>query len=1463
MKLKLTLTSGDAADDLLVSVDATATAGQVAERLRISHPRSRTTAVPGPTLCLRVNPGTSTERTVSAATPLGEAGIRNGDVIALTNAAGDGSTGRPPVATLRVLSGPDAGRTFNLSGGTTLVGRDRSCEVRLSDPLVSKRHAKINVSDMVEVIDDNSANGVQVGYEFVQRAVVRAIDEVRVGDTTFSVTLHTITGAAQPPSSQSVEFNRSPRLDPQYQGVELIAPEPPARPQPARFPFIPFLAPLLMAGVMFAISNGAKTSFIFMLLSPVMLIGNYFENRSAGARGFKHGAAVFRSALTDLAVQLQYAGEKERNERRREHPSVNEVAADVARLGQLTWTRRPEHEAFLDLRLGLGTRPSRNSVKLPTSNNTSPELWRELLAVADQYRMVDRVPVVASLRESGCVGIAGPDGAAHDLALGLLMQLVGLHSPAEVVLAATVSPAQLVKWSFLKWLPHTSSEFSPIPVDHLVTTQQAATNLIAAIEDLIDQRAQARREQGQMALPIVVLFVEDAAAVADRSRLVQIAERGPAQGVHVIWRASSVERLPAACRTYLEVNPNTGVGTAGYVKGGEAVVPMELEPLDQNAVTHLARGLSPVVDAGALVEDQSDLPRSVSFLTLAGLEAGESTDDIIERWKGSNSLPPAPGTPRLKRDNHLRALVGQGISDRFYLDLRAHGPHALVGGTTGAGKSEFLQSWILGMAAAHSPTRVNFLFVDYKGGAAFADCVHLPHSVGLVTDLSPHLVRRALTSLTAELRRREHLLNTKKAKDLLELERRNDPECPPSLVIIVDEFAALVSEVPEFVDGVVNIAQRGRSLGLHLILATQRPAGVIKDNLRANTNLRVALRMADEADSTDVVGAPVAATFDPSLPGRGIAKTGPGRLASFQSAYVGGWTSKEPPKPSIDVVELPFGQGPAWEEPDEPGRPSESVSGPNDIRRIVTNIAETSTKLGLPAARRPWLPELTVTYRLEALPTARTDEVLVFGVADAPEEQDQPVVGFVPDKDGNMAVYGTGASGKSTFLRTLAVAAGFAPARGGPVTVFAFDFGSRGLQMLEELPHVAAVVSADDHERVVRVLKQLRALIDDRALRYAAQKADTVVQYRERSGNRDEERVLLLVDNFAAFRQAYELGERSRWFEMFQSIMGDGRPVGVHVVIAADRPAALPSSLSSAVQRRLVLRMANDMDYAMLNAPADGFTATSPPGRGFLDGQEIQVAVLGGDPNVARQAHEIGRFSASMVRNGFTPVPRVKRLPDRILASELPTSVGSEPVLGVWDESLEPITFDPTGVFLISGPPQSGRTTALASVVRSLRAARPATKFVYLGRRRSPLVGLEWDVAALSPDEINQVASEWAQKIAADDPTSADTVVVIEAVGDLLNSVADQSVQELVKACRGQERFVIAEGETSSLAGSWPLLQSVKSGRYGISLQPEQMDGDSLYKTSFGRLNKAEFPQGRGLFVRSGRTYRVQVALPE
>jgi DNA segregation ATPase FtsK/SpoIIIE, S-DNA-T family len=1466
VKLKVTYRrQGGTASDLVVDVDGSTTVGALADVLQRADPFGAGSSVRSATLAVEgvAQPATVLEPDLS----LVEAGLASGQYVSVAAAP----TTTTSAAVLSVVGGPDAGKHVELRRGVNTIGRDRTCDVVLTDRMVSKHHAKVIVGETVEIVDDNSSNGILLGGDQVQRVELRSGDTVLVGDTLLTVQLRS--GAAGPAAGGGTAFNRSPRVDPRFEGLDLEAPEPPTPQKPQRFPVAMLVMPMLMAAVLFGfISTSASGSdqgaarfmtIIFVAISPLMAVGSWWESRRAAKQDFAEAVELFRQNLAQLVAELRAAQDQERVARAAEHPSTAEVVSAIRDLGPLVWTRRPEHQSFGEVRLGLGTQPSRSRVEVARSRNAPVELQDELHRTVAPFRTVDNVPIVGTLSTSGSFGVSGPDELRRSVLRGLVAQLCGLHSPAELTLGAMAAPQSLSEWDWVKWLPHVAGDHWPLGAHPLATTAPACTALTAELSDLIAERAERSQSSagpdGGPPLPVIVIVVEDDAPV-ERSAVVRLMEAGREHGVHVIWSAASTTRLPAAARTFLELDPRSFGAATGKVIEAERVQPVVVEPLDLPGADWLARRLAPVVDAGAVADDGGDVPTRVSFLSEAGAELATSASAVVERWTESNSLRvPGASVRRNKRDNTLRALVGRTAADPLHLDLRTQGPHALVGGTTGAGKSEFLQTWILGMAGAHSPQRVTFLFVDYKGGAAFADCVELPHSVGLVTDLSPHLVQRALLSLNAELRHREHVLNRKQAKDLLELERRGDPECPPSLVIVVDEFAALVQEVPEFVDGVVNVAQRGRSLGLHLILATQRPAGVIKDNLRANTNLRVALRMADEDDSRDVVGTTAAATFDPAIPGRGVVKTGPGRLATFQSGYVGGWTSDVPPPPDVAIATLTIGMAEPWEIPEDPGAAVEEEPGPPDIQRIVGNLRRAAVEAGVEAPRKPWLPELATAYDLAALPLPRRDTELVVGVVDEPDKQEQNTTAFRPDLDGNLAVFGTGGAGKSTFLRTLAVSAGLTR-RGGPCFVYGLDFGARGLSMLEQLPHVGAVIGAEDTERTARVLKQLRETIDERGVRYAAVNAGTIEEYRRLAGAPEEPRVLLLIDGFSAFRTAYELGPQSKVLDQLISIAGDGRPVGVHVALSADRLAAVPAALASSIQWKLALRLSNEMDESMLDVPRGGFGEAPPPGRGFLAGAEVQVAVLGRSPDVAGQADEIGKLAESMRRSGALEAPPVRRLPERVQLSELPTGPPTAPVFALADEDLEGVGVEPSGVFLVAGPARSGRTTALTTLVAACRRAGAAREVVHLGPARSQLADQDWQRHAAGEqavaDLVTTLSAEWSEHSPPDG-----TVLVVEALASFIGTEAEYGIQDLVKVARTNGVFVIVESETADLGSYSELAKLAKTSGAGIVLQPDQTDGDALFKTTFPRMSRAEFPAGRGMLVRGGRFQRVQVAV--
>jgi S-DNA-T family DNA segregation ATPase FtsK/SpoIIIE len=768
------------------------------------------------------------------------------------------------------------------------------------------------------------------------------------------------------------------------------------------------------------------------------------------------------------------------------------------------------------------------------------------------------------------------------------------------------------------------------------------------------------------------------------------------------------------------------------------------------------------------------------------------------------------------------------------------------------------------MAVAHSPQRLTFLLVDYKGGSAFRDCVNLPHTVGLVTDLSPHLVRRALASLSAELRHREHVLAQHKAKDLAELERRGEAAAPPSLVIVVDEFAALVQEVPEFVDGVVNVAQRGRSLGLHLILATQRPAGVIKDNLRANTNLRMALRMADVDDSEDVLGTPVAAYFDPALPGRAVSKSGPGRLTPFQTGYAGGWTTNEAPPAQVDVETLGFGTGVAWELPvEEPREVVQEDLGPTDIQRIVTQVQAGTEVAQIPAPRKPWLPELKAVYELADLPTRRRDDELVIGISDDPDHQSQPPISFRPDVEGNLAVYGASGSGKSAFLRTIAVAAGYT-VRGGPCHVYGLDFGNRGLAMIEPLPHVGSVIYGGDHERLVRLLTTLRETIDERAVRYSAVSAATITDYRRLAGKPDEARVIVLVDGMSAFAAAYDSHSGQKWLDLFTSLAADGRPVGVHFVVTADQRGGVWGSLAAAVQSRVVMRMANADDYLGLDVPNDILSIGSPAGRAIVRGREVQVAVLGGSPDATVQARAIQGFAEGMRRAGVTPAPEIESLPEQVLLESLPTTDDAgRPVFGLSSQTLAPVGFDLKGTNLVVGPSGSGRTTTVLTMVQAARRARPGLRCWLFAPRKSALsrAGDLWDEVAVGAGPTSELAVKLLGQVTEAGDAGPDTLLVVERVQDFDTTEAEDPVADLAKELVNCEQAVVAEGDTSFFNSGYGLPGVLKRSRSGISLQPNGSDS-SAFQADYRGVSADQVFEGRGYLVRRGNPELVQVALP-
>lgn len=1496
MRVKLTLRRPAAPlTDVVVMADSTATVADVARQIATTDPSRSISAAPADVLTLSVAPPTSDQLTMLNPDLLvGDAPIGSGFLAEVVNVgpnrASVGGAGARPAALLSVISGPAAGQEFPLPVGHFLIGRDAANDVTIADPLVSKRHARIEVATtFVELVDLNSANGILVDGGLVQRLRVIPGQSFTIGDCEFVVHMvadfdGSATGDPVLERGGALLFNRSPRVEERFAGEDLDEPRYPRDQVQRLFPWPMLVAPILLAVTMFSITQ-RPASLLIAAASPMMMFGNFISQKTNIGQRLRKEVESFEEQFERLEERLYHSHPKEREVRQNEVPAVAVVFDEAMRLGPLLWTRRPEHWNFLALRLGVCESEARTRIKRSETPEALVEYVERVDRLEERYRMIADVPILESLQSVGSIGVAGPTSLASDALRGIAVQLFGTHSPNELVTVALTEPGWANELDWLKWLPHTSSERNPFKEMPLADSASTGTALLSGLEEIVLRRSRdaksarpplgadwdpmrygtdVKRAAEDATFPgqtaIVIIVTND--APVDRARLTQILERGADVGVYALFVAPVVEALPAACRTFVDVGAGLDHATVGTVRSGVDYRDVQVEGVSHAYMTMFAKRLAPVVDSSTVIEDSSDIPNSVSLLSLVGSEIAEDANAVIDRWRQNNTIIDRSGAPqpRLKKAGNLRAIIGQSQTDAMTLDLRTQGPHALVGGTTGAGKSEFLQAWVLGMAAAHSPDRVTFLFVDYKGGSAFADCVDLPHTVGLVTDLSPHLVRRALTSLRAELHHREHLFNRKKAKDLLELEKRRDPETPPALVLVIDEFAALAGEVPEFVDGVVDIAQRGRSLGIHLIMATQRPAGVIKDNLRANTNLRVALRMADESDSKDVVDDPVAASFPPSLPGRGIAKTGPGRLVPFQSAYAGGWTTEEAQVAEVKVAELRFGSIQTWEAERAPESDSHDEDlGPNDQKRIVATLVRAANQASIPAPRRPWLDDLERAVDIRDLPIHGDGHILL-GKMDVPERQLQEPAYFHPDKDGSLLVYGTSGSGKSTVLRTLAIAAGLDGPRSN-VEVYGLDFGSGSLKSLEVLPHVGSIISGDDAERVQRILRSLARVLDDRGKRFSAANASSLTEYRELTG-KAESRILLLIDGFPQFRGEWEsTTARMPFYQTFMRILGEGRPLGVHVVASADRSGSVPTAVSANVSRRVVLRLADESGYAMLNAPKDVLDERSAPGRAIVDGLETQIATLGGTPNVAEQTKLLDRLAAELRAGGAREVAEIGALPTRLSVRDLPDRIGEFPVLGVAEDTLAPREFDPVGTFVVAGPPLSGKTTALKGIITSMRRLDPEVVLFHFGGRRAQLKDhVAWTRSAVTPDEAKELAKEITELIA-DESLPTRVLVVVEDVPQFADGPAEREMKALFQAINRSDHLLVGDADVTQVTSGFGFIGDFKAGRKGIILKPDSFDGDAVFKVPFPKVKRTDFPEGRGIFVQAGRQVTVQLPL--
>jgi S-DNA-T family DNA segregation ATPase FtsK/SpoIIIE len=1380
-----------------------------------------------------------------AETLLADVGLRQGAALAPAAGPAADRAAEPPPAVLAVTGGLGSGPTLPLATGSQLLGSAPDADVVLDDPTLSPVHARIDVTDAgaVAVADAGSKNGTALeGYRLTQPIRVDPGQVIQAGAVLFRVGPPPSADApvlGKPRRSGTAAFNRPPRAITQASLPTLRTPAPPKEGRASSgFSLASMVAPAIFGLGTFAMTKKPIMA-VFALLSPVMLLTNRMEEKRRAGQEKTRGDKEFFEALLAFRRALLSGRQAELARRRATFPDPAEVLRRAVTPSVRLWERRPGHEDFLQASVGAATQ-----AWTPPLDSPSGEHPPEVEETINKLGWLPNAPLAVNLTPRHTLGVVGDRKAALALARSVICQLAVHHGPADLRVAVLTDPSQAADWDWAKWLPHVRS-LDESSGRHLLG---AAVEDVAAILDeltSVPDKGRGVRPDEAAEGPVTLVVVDAPRLLEGRNSLardVLAGEGVPACGLVLV---PSADQLPALSTSVVELSGGKGAARYREPSINLTIENVVVTGMPEDLARQAGRALSGLEDP-EVPDLGADLPDGVALVDLIG---GEVTPEaIIRRWKSGGRVPRMIGP---------LGVAGDGPVE---IDWVADGPHALIAGTTGSGKSELLRSVVAGLAASLDSDHLNFVLIDYKGGSAFAQCAGLPHTVGMVTDLDEHLGARALHSLEAELHYRETRLRDAGASDLKQYLQDGHPEPLPRLLVIIDEFATMAAELPDFINSLVGIAQRGRSLGVHMILATQRPGGAVNDNIRANTNLRISLRVQEAAESSDIIGTPVAAQIGRRQAGRGYVRLGASDVFPFQAALVTGVTRKDE-STSVGVSRLVFGPEPLVRDELPDATTTAAPEGPSDLERLVAAASEAARLAGLAEPRRPWPEELPGLVTLDELQAAAGGETAAvvgvgacFALADEPDRQRRALFSWSPTS-GNLFVCGVTGSGATTTLATIAIslAKTYRPEK---LWFYGLDFGTQNLAPLTGLPHCGGIVGPSDRERQFRLVRWLGDELERRRRHIAATGAARI---DPGDPNSPFPTVVLLIDNYGALHSALEDSTGMAIRDLLVRTIADGPGLGVVAAIAADRPLSLPGNISSVTPNKIALRLAepSDLSFFGLNPREVGKLGV---GRGIDAGTklEVQVAVPHAE-GLAAAVTEVAA-AAGTVDDASRP-PAIGTLPDDVPASLVQDSLRLDETewylpLGVGD-----LTLGPTGLRLLEsehafiiGPPRSGKSTVLDALASMVGKLRPDVVITVIGTRRSPLHDApEVKYIVRGAEELKEAVA----RIKAD--TAAPQLVLIDDA-DALDDDLDGTLAGLVATPRPDVHLVVAArpDPIRSNYGHWTA--RVRTSRQGLALRPNLDQDGNLLGTMFPRGGPTTFEAGRGYLVAEGVSQLLQAA---
>lgn len=1246
-------------------------------------------------------------------------------------------------------------------GRPVLLGRGTECDLQVAPEIgvVSKNQGSFLLqSDDSCIYSDSSRNGsflnglllasnsarlrfgdimtLNAGIKFIYLGKYIAINRMsafaRIGLTLADMPLPSAgsTGAKLP--SVQIQHHRAPRFlqKPDTSEVRIESPLPKQEQKNTPLwltvgPSATMVLPMLM-GTMLSSANGNFMGAGIAMVGTASALAVFWALLNNGYRkkqvGETEEARVGKYALyiSQAEKYLQQLNAQEYRRLLETCPNVEECSRLPQNNAYRLWERMPQHADFMSVRLGLGDVPMPNpiivdDVKLAAIDDP---LRDEPSRLAEGYKKIRSAPLTVNIRQETIIGVLG-ESIATSLAQSILLQLAALHSYHDVRIAVITDEGDHSRWSWARWLPHVfASEDRQLRM--VVSEPNAIQEVLTHLDEILLMRNESAEENSSAAeetdipLPHYVVFCTKPELLENKPLLRHMLSKS--WGMTLVLLAPSMEVLPKECRIILDASDANG---AMYFADGD-VQHIDFEYPNQALLESFSHMVAPLRVKDAV--ESAAIPTMVSFLDIYDVRRIEDLD-IWRFWN----------------ENHvyegIRSTIGlRSGSQPFVLDIsdKSHGPHGLVAGTTGSGKSVMLQTYILSLAVNYHPDQVRFILIDYKGGGMADAFRNLPHVTGIIDNLQTgNTIARALASIHGEIHRREQIFRKAGVSSIDDYIRffYDDPaeERLPHLIIIVDEFAELKSDQPEFMQELISASRVGRSLGVHLILSTQKPSNSVSDEIWANSNFRICLRVQSRSDSMEMLRRPDAAYLKSK--GRCYIQVGNDEIfEQAQTSYSG--LVYNPDEPSETEMPHMLDNAGRLVSVKRPKPVSAGIRELTQMDAVMDRIAKVAREHGIADSTSLWMEELPSAIFLRNVPQAAEMErsvwsgpntgmelKTVFAMGDDVLSQRQFPVWLDLMANRNHMIVGMASTGKTTFMQTLIMsfAMRYSPAA---LQMYVLSLSSRTLGCVAQLPHMGEIIYADELDELRRLLRLLEDEDQRRRNLFSQASTDSFVEYNRSCELKNQPPVpsiIVFVDRFAQLTEY--LQDDDDFTQRLYSLVREASGRGIYFVVSAMKTNEIPYKIRDCF-KGIGLQINDRSDYTEIvgmRMPSDMPDISAFAGRGLyqIDDRlfEIQIALSGSYASDVERAQEIAQMCGALDQRweGVRPrgIPRVPEKPTMadLTACEEYRRTLDDPMSFAFAYSVEtglPSVIDLASSysFLVTGARQSGKTNCLQLIAR-------------------------------------------------------------------------------------------------------------------------------------------------------------------